>query len=56
LRRTAADATKRPKDRQAEMLREIVGLIESATKRAKRMEGNGNNGVRIGEDVAARVA
>ena len=34
LRRAAADATKCANDRQAEMLGEIVGLIEAALQRA----------------------
>src|SRR4029079_14858938 len=47
------NAPQRAKHREAEVLSEIVGLIEAAAQRAQRMERHRHERVRVGEDIAA---
>lgn len=56
LRRAVIGATEPAPDRESQLTREIVGLVEAATQTTPWMERNGHDGVRAGEDVCARVA
>lgn len=53
LRRTAADATQGAEHGEAEMTREVVGLVEAALKSSERMERHRHDRIGVGKDVSA---
>lgn len=55
LGRPAPPPAQNPPDRQAEMSREIVSLIEPASERAPWVQGHGDHGIRGGEQIRTRV-
>lgn len=56
LWRPVTDAPQDAPDRKPDLAREVVSLVETALKRAHRMQRDGNHRIRARQEIGARVA